>query len=566
MADNEKINIDTSTFTKATTPGSIDKIYGETLPRIYEKQLSVHSDYLVYFDNVLMNDYVLSYTTNIGINAGIGTASVALIYTPAFRSISISGTVEDGIENGTQLRIFVNNIFSGKYKLIFDGIIKQRMLSRDSSGFQLTFSAVDYLYWMNKISAPISIPLNQAISPGERLKWKAQSIDPDKTAKVEISSAGSMKNKNVREYFDNLKEKSFSNSKVYSEPNSTANFDDVIDRVEIMGDINKELTKYQVIDFVVNSNSVFADTVYVAMSNTANNLMMEFYQDRDGIVRIKPPFWNEPVLKNHVIDPMMIISSSETTDWTKMYTRVIVTGGVEEWMPESGSTATKVDLLTPVGVYLGSLSDKGKAKWADYTSEDQTPSAYGTVYVDDNGNVVNGGSGGSVATDVPSDVRSKTKSEKMAWCFPSGEPKNTAQARQYLATANITIRDKSGNTQKRTLQVHKSIVKDVESIFSEIYNSGFCAYDVGSFREWEVLGGGTVSQHCYGLAIDINPTENYMIRNGSIVAGSFWNPGSNKYSMAADGPCVKAFKAHGWDWGGNWRNSKDYMHFSFCGG
>ena len=382
-------------FKDPVTAGSIDRIYEDTLPRIFEKQIKLRSDYLIYFDNVLMNDYAISYNTSIGVNSGMGTASVELIYTPAFRSIAINGTVEDGIENGTQMRIFVSNPFSGKYNMVFDGIIKQRILSRDSKGFRLTFSAVDYIYWMNKIIAPVSISFNEAVSPGERLKWKAQSVDPELTANVEISSAGSLKGKTVQEYFNTLKEKSFTNSKIYSESNSVANWDDVIDRVSIMGDINKELVKYQVMDFVVNSNSTFADTVYVSMSNTTNNLMMEFYQDRDGIVRIKPPFWNEPVLKNHVIDPLLIMASSENTDWSKMYTRIIVTGGVEEWMPDSGSTSDKIDILTPVGVYVGSLTGKDKAKWADYTSEGIIPSAYGTVTIDDG----SGGGGGS-STDL----------------------------------------------------------------------------------------------------------------------------------------------------------------------
>lgn len=381
---------------------SIDAAAGTVTQRIYEKQITLHSDYLIYFDDVLMNEYVLSYNANLGVDIGIGNASVAMMYAPSFNKISVNDSVSDGIENGIQLKIFESNVFSGKYNMVFDGIIKQKMLSRDSSGFQLTFSAVDYLYWMNKIIAPISIPFNEAVSPGERLKWKAQSVDPDKTANVEISKAGSLKGKTIQEYFDRLKEKSFSNSKIYSEENSVVHFDDTVNRVEIMGDINKALVRDEVIDFVVNSNSVFADTVYVSMSNTTNNLMMEFYQDRDGIIRIKPPFWNEAVLKDHIIDPLMIISSSETTDWTKYYTRIIVTGGVEEWMPESGSTSTKVDLLTPVGVYLGSLTDKSQAKWADYTSEGERGSSYREVSVTVGGQTSGSADGNSLMSSNPS--------------------------------------------------------------------------------------------------------------------------------------------------------------------
>ena len=32
--------------------------------------------------------------------------------------------------------------------------------------------------------------------------------------------------------------------------------------------------------------------------------------------------------------------------------------------------------------------------------------------------------------------------------------------------------------------------------------------------------------------------------------------------VTADGPVVRAFARIGWEWGGSWRHSKDYMHFS----
>ena len=389
----EIVDYDIPTADRPSVQASISAAAETALMNIHDKQLTLTCDYLIYFDDVLMNDFILSYSCSLGVDIGIGRASVALIYAPQFNKISINDSVNDGIENGTQLRIFMRNVFAETYIMCFEGIIKQKVLARDASGFTLSFVAVDYVYWMNKIIAPISIPINEAISPGERLKWKAQSVDPDLTAKVEIAQAGSLKGKTLTEYFDTLKEKSFTNSKVYSESNSVANWDDVVNRVEIMGDINELLVRDQVIDFVVNSNSVFADTVYVSLSNTTQGLLMEMYQDRDGIVRIKPPFWNEAVLKNHIIDPMMIISAQESTDWNKYYTRIIVTGGVEEWM-DSGTTAQKVDLLTPVGVYLGSLTDKSAAKWADYTSEGSYPSSYNTTGIGGSDTSTSGGVSG----------------------------------------------------------------------------------------------------------------------------------------------------------------------------
>jgi hypothetical protein len=32
--------------------------------------------------------------------------------------------------------------------------------------------------------------------------------------------------------------------------------------------------------------------------------------------------------------------------------------------------------------------------------------------------------------------------------------------------------------------------------------------------------------------------------------------------VTADGPVVAAFARIGWEWGGAWRRSRDYMHFS----
>jgi hypothetical protein len=54
--------------------------------------------------------------------------------------------------------------------------------------------------------------------------------------------------------------------------------------------------------------------------------------------------------------------------------------------------------------------------------------------------------------------------------------------------------------------------------------------------------------------------------DGTVVCGSFWEPGSCPYSIAEDGDVVSAFAKYGFSWGGNaWRSSHDYMHFSYLG-
>ena len=416
------------------------------LNRIYDKQLSIYTGYLVFFDDVCMNKYTLSYSTNTGVSLGSGTATVTLLYTPAFADMPSIDTVNQTVENGICMRIFAENMFTRKYVLVFDGIIKQKVLGRSAGDATVSFTAVDYIYWMQRIVAPIAIPLHDAIAPGERLKWKAQSVDPATTAKAETTEAGRLKGKKVQEFFDILKSKTFENSKTYSDPNTVANFDAAADRVEIMGDISEELVKHEVIDFVVDTNATFADTMFVTMNNVTSNLLLEFYQDRDGIIRLKPPFWNEGVLRSHVIDPLMIVNAQEQTNWLNFYTRVIMTGGTEEWAQND----SKVDFLTPVGVYVGNLSDKSRARWTDYTSEGDTGSSYGG-YIPKNGSS-GGGAGGKISLDIDTVTKqiaynrsARTESIKYIVVHDTGNKASGANAESHYNYFNGCNRNTSAD-------------------------------------------------------------------------------------------------------------------------
>ncbi len=150
--------------------------------------------------------------------------------------------------------------------------------------------------------------------------------------------------------------------------------------------------------------------------------------------------------------------------------------------------------------------------------------------------------------------------------FPDGIPKTEAEMQKYLVTIEVPVNTKSGGTGSKSITVHRSVAGDVKNIFSEIQTSGFVAYSIGGYS-WRGAAGNSKSRshHSYGVAIDINPRENYMIKNGQIIAGSFWKPGEDPYSITPNGPLVRAFNKRGWTWGGTWKSSKDYMHFSLTG-
>lgn len=85
--------------------------------------------------------------------------------------------------------------------------------------------------------------------------------------------------------------------------------------------------------------------------------------------------------------------------------------------------------------------------------------------------------------------------------------------------------------------------------------------NTSGFNYREVTGGGKLSNHAYGFAIDINPLTNPFIKNDlTLPAAAVYNP-KKPGALAADHIIVKTFLNLGWEWGGNWQSLKDYQHF-----
>jgi hypothetical protein len=78
------------------------------------------------------------------------------------------------------------------------------------------------------------------------------------------------------------------------------------------------------------------------------------------------------------------------------------------------------------------------------------------------------------------------------------------------------------------------------------------------------------SVHAYGEAVDVNTVENPYIEGGLVrpSAGKrFLDRTNSRPGMAVpNGILVRTFLSVGWQWGGRWRASPDYQHFSATGG
>ncbi len=142
---------------------------------------------------------------------------------------------------------------------------------------------------------------------------------------------------------------------------------------------------------------------------------------------------------------------------------------------------------------------------------------------------------------------------------------SAAEASSHMKTISIRVWDmnSAGIKYPKTvyLTVNEKIAPTVKQMFSEIFKSKerIPIHAIGGYS-WR----GGRSEHNEGLAIDINPVENYMIDDGVIQAGSFWSPKTNPYSIPLKCDMVKIMRKYGF-YRGFWGNRKDYMHFSYFG-
>ena len=83
-----------------------------------------------------------------------------------------------------------------------------------------------------------------------------------------------------------------------------------------------------------------------------------------------------------------------------------------------------------------------------------------------------------------------------------------------------------------------------------------------SFNFRVIQGTTKLSMHSLGKAIDINPIQNPVIYPDGIIYpnGAQYDP-QERGTLTAEHPIVQEFFRHGWHWGGNFDQPKDYHHF-----
>ncbi len=147
-----------------------------------------------------------------------------------------------------------------------------------------------------------------------------------------------------------------------------------------------------------------------------------------------------------------------------------------------------------------------------------------------------------------------------------------------------------GRAHRGELVVNRAVTSDIAAVFRRLYDMRFpvrrirpvsayggsddrsmaadntsafnCRYAVATGpKRWSV--------HAYGEAVDVNTVENPYLEAGRVLP-----PAGRAYTDRADvrpgmavagGVLVRAFASVGWLWGGRWRATPDWQHFSKTG-
>lgn len=165
---------------------------------------------------------------------------------------------------------------------------------------------------------------------------------------------------------------------------------------------------------------------------------------------------------------------------------------------------------------------------------------------------------------------------------------NCTVPREELRYLHILHVGFDNNTHEGELIVNKRIAEDVLDIFKELCKAGYQiekvrlideynAQDELSMRDnnssafnFRYISYSTIlSKHAMGLAVDINTLYNPYIKqvDGRLniePANAVQYVDRNRqfpHKIDHDDLCYKLFTKYGFEWGGDWEDSKDYQHF-----
>ncbi len=167
-------------------------------------------------------------------------------------------------------------------------------------------------------------------------------------------------------------------------------------------------------------------------------------------------------------------------------------------------------------------------------------------------------------------------------------PENCTVKREDLRYLKVLHYNLKGEILTGEMVCNEKIATDLIQIFAELFQKKYPIEKIRLIDEYNaddeqsmtdnnsscfcfrtVAGSNDLSLHALGMAVDINTLYNPYIRiknSKKIIQplnAETYCDRSKKfdYKIESEDDCCKAFKKHGFLWGGDWKAYKDYQHF-----
>lgn len=163
-------------------------------------------------------------------------------------------------------------------------------------------------------------------------------------------------------------------------------------------------------------------------------------------------------------------------------------------------------------------------------------------------------------------------------------PKEDKINKDELSYLKISYYGFDGKDHIGEMIVSKDVAEEVLDIFKELHSKNYPIEKISLIDEYDgndelsmsnnntsafcyrvVNGSDKLSNHAKGIAIDINPLINPMVKGNTISpkdGAKYINRDDVVKGMITKGDaCYEAFTKRGWSWGGDWNSLKDYQHF-----
>lgn len=164
--------------------------------------------------------------------------------------------------------------------------------------------------------------------------------------------------------------------------------------------------------------------------------------------------------------------------------------------------------------------------------------------------------------------------------------------REDLRYLHVLHKNLTGETLVGEMVCHEIIAEDLLDIFRELYNQSYPIEKIRLIDEYNaddeasmtdnnsscfnyrtISHSNVISKHGLGVAVDINTLYNpytKVVDGERIVEPAAGEPYLDRsaefpYKLEKGDLCYTLFISHGFEWGGDWTNVKDYQHFELPG-